>query len=152
MRPRPAVLSAPLCARQKRRSVTLPSVVHIHSERMHRCPTRFLAKNSFDHVWSQPPRTIAKPLGISDVGHAKACRRADLVLPPRGYWAKLAADKTVKKLHCQDALQGLSDRIRLGSGPWELGTRSRRSLAPDPPIRCYKSIYSTGLNQGVGRL
>lgn len=75
MRPRPAVLSAPLCARQKRRSLTLPPVVHIHSERMHRCPTRFLAKNSFDRVWSQPPRTIAKPLGISDVGHAKACRR-----------------------------------------------------------------------------
>jgi hypothetical protein len=51
----------------------------------------------FDLVWSEPTRTIAKRLGVSDVGLAKACRRADLLLPPRGYWAKLAAGKAVKK-------------------------------------------------------
>ena len=45
----------------------------------------FYRQNLFDLVWSEPIRMIAKRLGISDVGLAKACRRADLLLPPRGY-------------------------------------------------------------------
>ena len=57
----------------------------------------FSPQELFDPVWSEPTRTRAKRLGISDVGLAKACRRADLLLPPRGHWAKLAAGKTVKK-------------------------------------------------------
>src|SRR5580765_8423749 len=59
-------------------------------------PHTFSRQELFDLVWSEPTRTIAKRLGISDVGLAKACRRANLLLPPRGYWAKLAAGKTVK--------------------------------------------------------
>jgi hypothetical protein len=43
----------------------------------------FFGQELFDLVWSEPTRTIAKRLGISDVGLAKACRRADLLLPPR---------------------------------------------------------------------
>jgi hypothetical protein len=46
----------------------------------------FYRQELFDLVWSEPTRTIAKRWGISDVGLAKACRRADLLLPPRGYW------------------------------------------------------------------
>jgi hypothetical protein len=37
----------------------------------------FYRQDPFDLVWSEPTRTIAKRLGISDVGLAKACRRAD---------------------------------------------------------------------------
>jgi hypothetical protein len=42
----------------------------------------FTRQELFDLVWSAPTRTVAKNLGISDVGLAKACRRADLLLPP----------------------------------------------------------------------
>lgn len=41
-----------------------------------------------DRVWSEPILEVAKSLGISDVGLAKACRRHDIPTPPRGYWAK----------------------------------------------------------------
>jgi hypothetical protein len=79
----------------------------------------------FDLVWSEPTRTIAKRLGISDVGLAKACRRADLLLPPRGYWAKLGAGKTVRKATTADAGAWHVGPDRVGSGPLELGTRAR---------------------------
>lgn len=40
-------------------------------------------------VWDRPVLVIAKEIGVSDVALAKACRRAGIPLPGRGYWAAL---------------------------------------------------------------
>jgi hypothetical protein len=45
----------------------------------------------------EPLTKVAKRLGISDVGLAKACARANVPTPPRGYWAKQEAGKPSKK-------------------------------------------------------
>lgn len=58
----------------------------------------FSRRELFDLVWSETTRTIAKRLGISDGGLANACRRADLLLPPRVCWTKLAAGEVVQKM------------------------------------------------------
>lgn len=47
----------------------------------------------YKKVWAQPLRTIAAQFGISDVALAKRCRKLDVPLPGRGYWAKIAAGK-----------------------------------------------------------
>ena len=47
-------------------------------------------------VWSQPMRTAAKSMGISDVALAKQCRKANVPVPPRGWWARKAAGKRVE--------------------------------------------------------
>src|SRR5688572_26670815 len=94
----------------------------------------FSRQELFDLVWSEPTRTIAKRLGISDVGLAKACRRADLLLPPRGYWAKLAAGKTVKKPQLPPRAPGMSDRIVLGRDRWSRGPNPVDLSTPDPPV------------------
>jgi N-acyl-D-aspartate/D-glutamate deacylase len=78
----------------------------------------FTRQELFDLVWSAPTRAVAKQLGISDVGLAKAGRRADLLLPPRGYWAKLAAGKPVRKPQLPTRGPGMSDRIVLGQSRW----------------------------------
>lgn len=39
-------------------------------------------------VWQTPILKLAQEIGISDVGLAKACRRAKVPLPNRGHWAK----------------------------------------------------------------
>ena len=44
-------------------------------------------------VWSQPVRTVAKSMGISDVALAKQCRGANVPIPPRGWWARKAAGR-----------------------------------------------------------
>lgn len=47
-------------------------------------------------VWSQPMRTLAASMGISDVALAKRCRAANVPVPPRGWWARKEAGKAVK--------------------------------------------------------
>jgi Phage integrase family len=49
----------------------------------------------YELIWSSPVSTVAAAYGVSDVGLAKACRRANIPLPERGYWAKLAAGHSV---------------------------------------------------------
>jgi hypothetical protein len=58
-------------------------------------------KNSFEReqlfgeVWATPVKTLATKYGLSDVGLRKICVALDVPLPPRGYWAALAAGKTI---------------------------------------------------------
>lgn len=47
----------------------------------------------YDRVWAEPICTVARSLGVSDVGLAKACRAADIPTPPRDWWAKLQHGK-----------------------------------------------------------
>lgn len=55
----------------------------------------FTRQALYDQIWTEPMRTVALGLGVSDVGLAKACRVADIPVPPRGYWAKLQHGKPV---------------------------------------------------------
>jgi hypothetical protein len=59
--------------------------------------TCFERQKLFDEVWTTPVRTLAKGYGLSDVGLRKICVVLDVPLPPRGYWAKLAAGKSILK-------------------------------------------------------
>jgi hypothetical protein len=51
----------------------------------------------YTEVWQEPVRSIAKKYGISDVALAKICRKLDVPLPGRGYWARKAAGQEVPK-------------------------------------------------------
>ncbi|MES2299468.1 MAG: hypothetical protein V4582_20695 [Pseudomonadota bacterium] len=59
--------------------------------------TSFEREKLFDEVWAMPVTKLAKGYGLSDVGLRKICVALDVPLPPRGYWAKLAAGKKVRK-------------------------------------------------------
>ena len=48
-------------------------------------------------VWSESSRSLSKQFGMSDVGLAKACRRANIPTPDRGYWARVAAGQECEK-------------------------------------------------------
>ena len=41
----------------------------------------FARRGLYDHAWAEPMRAVARGLGVSDVGLAKACRAADLPTP-----------------------------------------------------------------------
>jgi hypothetical protein len=49
----------------------------------------------YAEVWQEPVRTIAKRYGISDVALVKICRKLEVPLPGRGYWARTAAGQTI---------------------------------------------------------
>jgi integrase len=58
---------------------------------------RISRKDLYELIWSEPTTTLARRLGISDVGLGKVCRRSDIPAPPRGYWAKIAAGNSIPR-------------------------------------------------------
>jgi hypothetical protein len=47
----------------------------------------------YELIWSRPMSEAAKQYGLSDVGLAKICRRLNIPIPGRGYWAKKEAGR-----------------------------------------------------------
>jgi hypothetical protein len=64
--------------------------------------TIFERQKLFNDVWAAPVTTLAKSSGLSDVGLRKICVALEVPLPPRGYWAKLAAGKIIPKPALQE--------------------------------------------------
>ena len=52
----------------------------------------------YELAWSKPMIVLAREYGFSDGGFAKICRRNQIPIPPRGYWAKKAAGNNVQKI------------------------------------------------------
>lgn len=59
--------------------------------------TTFERQKLFDEVWVTPVTKLAQDYGMSDVGLRKICITLDIPMPPRGYWAKIAAGKKISK-------------------------------------------------------
>jgi len=58
---------------------------------------RFTRRELYNLVWSKPISKLAATYGVSDAGLAKACRRANIPVPSRGYWARLSAGQAIQK-------------------------------------------------------
>jgi hypothetical protein len=71
----------------------------------------FGRRELYDLVWSKPMREVAATVGISDVALAKQCKRADIPVPGRGYWAQKQAGKPVIQVELPPRFPGASDRV-----------------------------------------
>jgi hypothetical protein len=49
-----------------------------------------------ERVWTVPVSKVAEEFGVSDGGMGKICKRLCISVPGRGYWAKNAANRSVK--------------------------------------------------------
>jgi hypothetical protein len=72
-------------------------------------------KELYDRVWEEPVDTLAKEYGLSNVGLGKACRRHDIPVPPRGYWARKAAGQEPRRPPLPPAKDGDESVTLLGS-------------------------------------
>lgn len=88
---------------------------------------RLSREELYDLVWSEPMRTVAKRFDISDVGLAKHCRKLTIPMPGRGYWAKKAANKAVRRI----ALPKLPPN---SAPPGEIVLRPPVSVEEEPPL------------------
>jgi hypothetical protein len=71
------VLKKPVSERERRR------------DELRRLMYRYDRTVLYKQVWSQPVQDVAKSYGISGVALAKACRKLEVPVPPRGYWARI---------------------------------------------------------------
>jgi hypothetical protein len=95
-------------------------------------PIKLSREQLYERVWAVPIRTLAKEFGISNVAVAKACRRANVPVPGRGYWAKVQANKNPRRT----PLPGINN-VRLLSADQiaEQATQARIPLPPASAIR-----------------
>ena len=48
-------------------------------------------------VWDKPVSEVARLVGLTGTGLAKACRRHGVQVPPRGYWARIAVGQVIER-------------------------------------------------------
>lgn len=77
----------------------------------------FTRRALYDRAWTEPMRTVAQSLGVSDVGLAKACRAADIPTPPRGWWAKLQHGKPLPPRPPLPARPNQPDQVVIAPSP-----------------------------------
>lgn len=75
---------------------------------------RLTRQDLYQLVWSEPMSQLAKRFGVSDVGLSKACRRAVIPVPERGYWAKRQAGKLTVQQPLPPRDPGMSDEVEVG--------------------------------------
>jgi hypothetical protein len=69
----------------------------------------------YDRVWAEPVDTLAKEFRLSNVGLGKACRRHNLPVPARGYWARKAAGHKMRQPPLPPSKNGDETVTLLGS-------------------------------------
>jgi len=89
----------------------------------------------YELVWTEPVRTIAQRMGVSDVWLKKCCSKADIPVPDRGYWAKLRADKTVVRQKLPPRSPGVATDVTIGTDPhpYRWPPNPEAELAAPPP-------------------
>jgi hypothetical protein len=56
----------------------------------------------YQRIWDRPAQTVARELGISGTRLKKICKELGVPTPPRGYWAKIEAGRTVMRAPLPD--------------------------------------------------
>ena len=86
----------------------------------------------------RPIRKLAEEFGLSDVGLAKACKKANIPRPPRGYWAKHTAGKSVTRQELPARGPGMSDKVCIGRRAdryYSTPTKDKiLNSDPEPPV------------------
>ncbi|CAG0971850.1 hypothetical protein ANRL2_01706 [Anaerolineae bacterium] len=105
---------------------------------------RFTRQQLYDLVWQSPITSVAKTLGISDVGVAKACKKANIPVPPRGYWARSQASKRVSRTQLERRGFGNSDEVCFGNA---YGSYDRGWDTDLPPPPTYDETLTELINR-----
>jgi hypothetical protein len=71
----------------------------------------FRREDLFKLVWTAPIAVIAVRIGVSDVGLAKACRKAKIPLPGRGHWTRVSAGQSLSPPELSPAGREIPDLV-----------------------------------------
>lgn len=94
----------------------------------------FSRRELYELVWTESRLSLAKKLGVSDVWIRKACVRANIPVPPPGYWAREAAGKGSVRPALPPRGFGQNDEVTLGSDPRRYWHGSGADPIEIPPV------------------
>jgi hypothetical protein len=95
----------------------------------------------YELVWERPTKTVASELGVSDVALAKACKRAQVPIPPRGYWARKPEAQNLLRTRLPPRFPGAADSIKIGGSRyayWDTYSNQELLDMPEPPIPTFE--------------
>ena len=78
----------------------------------------------YERVWAEPVEKLAKSWGLSGRGLAKACKRAGVPVPPRGYWARVQNGQRLRRIPLREVEKGYPVTITAhvpSAGQWAGG-------------------------------
>ena len=84
---------------------------------MQRQGVRLTREELYEKLWSRPAIALAEEFGISGRGLGEICSRFEIPVPPRGYWAKLAAGKDVTRIPLPTAESDVPSEISIQPSP-----------------------------------
>ena len=99
--------------------------------------SQFTRSELYDFVWARPMRDLARDFSMSDVALRKRCIRADIPVPPVGYWARLRSGKNVMQPPLPPRSAGMSDLIIFRGDRYGLRRLTDEELlgpVPGPPV------------------
>jgi hypothetical protein len=88
---------------------------------------RFSREQLYKLAWTLPLTTLARKIGVSDVGLSKACRRHCIPVPSRGHWARASAGQAVMKTPLPPQGAGTEKTVKLRID----GRGQRRNPTPE---------------------
>ena len=74
---------------------------------------RITREELYEAVWSESIHQLSKALGISDVGLAKVCKKLNVPVPGRGYWAKGRASRKLLRTPLPELQAGAPTEHRI---------------------------------------
>jgi len=107
----------------------------------------------FDLVWSQPRTQLSKQFGISDVALAKRCAKANIPMPPRGYWAKPESKRPASRAALPLRLPGAADTVSFERDRWYRARAVTLEEQPVAPVFCepVEALVAAAVDQ-MGRV
>jgi hypothetical protein len=100
------------------------------SDTTSKAPSRVTREELYEQVWETPMQHLASRYGLTGNGLAKICDRLSVPYPYRGYWAKKAANKPVKRLALPALKEGIPTEIIIAPSP-PRQTQSSPSVPPE---------------------
>lgn len=117
-----------------------------------RKPVTLTRQELFDLVWSEPVSRVAERYEVSGVWLKKVCRVHDVPVPPRGYWARVAAGQAPEKPRLPKPASA-DERVMLRSpftNPWNLqALRESKAVERGEAVRARKAFEADPANKIV---
>jgi hypothetical protein len=112
-------------------------------EEQHKKPANTTREELYRQVWTTPMSRLGTQYSVSGNGLKKICVRLKVPYPPRGYWAKLSAGKSVRQTPLPKPLAGTPLQVTITPTPLPAAPGRAPGLDPDTAERLREASAKT---------